>query len=257
MWPEDAKLVVADIEGVILQTSKSKGVSGPTAGGGGRGTAIVNAPAATSSWGSLFFSFGSSSSNAASNLGGVNTDVTELLHDIAKNGYHIVYIATKSMTQSSSTKIQMVKATEKSATRLPAGPVFLSPDNLVRTFDPQRPDLFKSAVLRGTRSLFPPSHNPFYSGFCTNASDVQAFYRCGFPEGRIFLSTGSSDEVQILHRTTKWTYKDMKNILNEMFPIYFDSQRRPKELLDSHKRGTSEDEYGDFNYWKIPVGIIS
>lgn len=255
LWPEDSRLVVADIEGMILQSSKglsTASASGHVADGAGG----VTGRTMKSAWGSLFFSFGSGGEVAP---GVAATDATQLLNDIAKNGYHIVYIATKSVTQSSSTKIELVKATEKSSSRLPPGPVFLSPDTLVRTLDSERPDLFKAAVLRGTRSLFPSSHNPFYSGFCTHETDMQAFLRCGFPEGRTFLATGNT-EIKIVNRTTKWTYRDMHSFLHEVFPSYYDRHRSGGNAYQRKISGvtttTAEDAYNDFNFWKIPPAII-
>jgi phosphatidate phosphatase PAH1 len=267
LWPEDSRLVVADIEGMILQTGKlgkprpgkaasaSAAAAGMSNGGEGRaGNAASNAGAgqATSGWGS-FFSFGS---GFESTPGAATTDATQLLHDIAKNGYHIVYIATKSMTQSSSTKIELVKATEKSSSRLPPGPVFLSPDTLLRSFDPQRPDIFKAAVLRGTRSLYPASHNPFYSGFCTNVNDMNAFLRCGFPEGRTFFASETGEAKVMKNMITKWTYKDMHSLLHEIFPSYYDNHRSGGNTSKKQTTGTTtEDLYNDFNFWKIPPFI--
>lgn len=248
LWPDDARLVVADIEGMILHSSKPKQATAPKVSG-----AQSEGNSSGTGWGSLFFSFGSSVGQGSSS-GEATTNATQLLHDIAKNGYHIVYIATESMTQSSSTKIELVKATEKSSTRLPPGPVFLSPDTLVRSFESQRPDLFKAAVLRGTRSLFPSTHNPFYSGFCTNVNDMNAFMRCGFPEGRIFLASESS-EIKVMNWTTKWTYKDMHSFLHEMFPSYFDSQRGGG-VMSKTSQVAVEDAYNDFNYWKIQMKTV-
>lgn len=248
LWAHDARLVVADIEGMILNSSKTKASVGEDN--------ALSSGQSSNGWGSLFFSFGSSGSSGVPSEGKPTTSATQLLHDIAKNGYHIVYLATKSMTQSSSTKIELVKATEKSSTRLPPGPVFLSPDTLVRSFESQRPDLFKAAVLRGTRSLFPPSHNPFYSGFCANVGDMQAFSRCGFPEGRIFLASETS-EIKVMNRTIKWTYKDMHTFLDEVFPTYSDSHvSKCGNSSFGLETITTEDAYNDFNFWKTPIRAV-
>ena len=70
VWPENAKVVVSDIEGVISVTKSVGGVLG-------------------------FFASRSA----------VHEGVTHLLKSIRSNGYQILYIATKSLQRTTSTKV--------------------------------------------------------------------------------------------------------------------------------------------------------
>ena len=58
--------------------------------------------------------------------------------------------------------------------------IFLS---LYIAFGAERTDLFKAAALRGLKTLFPPSYNPFSASFGIRVKDCIALSRCGVPEG--------------------------------------------------------------------------
>ena len=116
VWPPDAKIVIIDIEGAI--TALSKGSKG---------------------WGmSGFLSVPRTA---------VHSGVIKLLTNIHRNGYRILYIA-QSISTTSGTKEHLAKIAAGSDIKLPPGPVFQSPDSLIRAFGPTRTDVFKAAALR-------------------------------------------------------------------------------------------------------------
>ena len=77
----------------------------------------------------------------------VHNGVAKLLTNIHKNGYRILYIAQSNST-ALGTKEHLAKLSAGSDIKLPPGPVFQSPDSLIRAFGPARTDLFKAAALR-------------------------------------------------------------------------------------------------------------
>jgi hypothetical protein len=211
LWPEDARIVAIDAEGVVQSVTNSKRSTKTTnantatrniessletktlSKSSGASTSSSSSAGGVVGWSSLLLSFGgssSSSSSSSSNGGSLavaqNEDpglharqvyfyhvhdylfnfivtqkfsiyAVQLFHDIHKNGYKILYLANKPVSHSSATKTELVRmGGEQSSVKLPPGPVFLSPDTLIQSIDPSRPDLFKAAALRGTRALFPP-----------------------------------------------------------------------------------------------------
>ena len=116
VWPYDAKIVIIDIEGAI--TTISKGGKGWGMGG------FLSAPRSA-----------------------LHNGVAKLLTNIHKNGYHILYIA-QSTSNALNTKDHLAKLSAGSSVKLPPGPVFQSPDSLIRAFGASRTDLFKTAALR-------------------------------------------------------------------------------------------------------------
>ena len=116
VWPHDAKIVIIDIEGAI--TAVNKGGTGWGMGG------FLSAPRTA-----------------------VHNGVAKLLTNIHGNGYHILYIAQSTST-ALGTKEHLAKVAAGSDIKLPPGPVFQSPDSLIRAYGAARTDLFKAAALR-------------------------------------------------------------------------------------------------------------
>ncbi len=78
LWPEDAKIVVADVEGVIYSTNTKKRANNEVSSSSKAPTGEPKA----SGWGSLFFSFGGGGSGANSSSalskGGPHAGVTQV-----------------------------------------------------------------------------------------------------------------------------------------------------------------------------------
>ena len=226
VWPPDAKVIVADIEGALFVTK----------GGKSLGKLVM------SLWG------GSSSST----LKETHDGLAQLFNDIANNGYHFLYIAT---TPNASSKDDLLKYQQTSdGTGLPQGPVFLPPDTLVQSLGRERTDLYKAAALRGVRTLFVGGqHNPYHAAFGAKEKDIRAFDMCGLPRGRIFL-VNESGEVSIATSTiAKRSFSDMNAMLHEIFPTICDAFS-PKSSVGISSSAT-EDAYGDFNFWRVPPAV--
>lgn len=182
LWPEDVKIVVIDVEGAITVNRKS-GVS-------------------------VWTSFLGGSKSA------VHDGVAKLLNNVYSNGYKILYISQNA----ASTKEQLEKIVAGTGSTLPPGPVIHSPECLMTGAVSSRSDVFKAAVLRGLKSLFPNISNPYYACFLTRPSDRVAFTRNGVPEGRIFVVDENTSELRSVNRTLRRSFDDINRFVNEMFP---------------------------------------
>ncbi len=191
LWHEDVKIVLADVEGCVLRaTRQSKGFS-------------------------VWDTFTSSSSHSFSSSS-VIEEVVELLTNIARQGYQLLYISQ--LHHSSQEVFQKIVTKEKKLS-LPVGPIFRSPDSLVRAFTAARTDILKAAVLRGVRGLFPTTSLPYHAGFISRSSDAIALERNQFPAGRIYVFNEKTKEVKPLHRNTaSLKIADVSSFLHEIFP---------------------------------------
>ena len=143
--------------------------------------------------------------------------VSQLLNNIYKNGYHILYIATNSQQkQMTYTRDHLMEVTGSDC-KLPLGPIFQSPESLIRAFGIERTDIFKAAALRGVSGLFPESKNPFYAGFGTRKNDLVVYSRCGISKGRIYL-VNSLGEVQGTYFSSRKTFQEIDKDVDHLFP---------------------------------------
>eukprot|EP01031_Cornospumella_fuschlensis_P030556 gene30556-36927_t len=261
VWPEDAKVVVTDIEGVLTSASK------PSAGG----------------WGSWFDSY---STKASRSVAEHIHDAVNLFRHIHNLGYRILYISnTVSMTSSSNSSNYshsiMSNIQNNLGQRLPEGPVFKSPDSLMQAFGPSRTDVFKAAALRGLRILFPSGAFPYHAAFISKESDVRALERNGFPDGRIFLADGQGGIKRILlNRNHTISVKELQELVAQIFPRTQDGKMQvvqkplvapsPKAEVDAgikddiavlpNIRSTSttvrDEGFTDVTFWRIPLPVL-
>jgi hypothetical protein len=187
VWPDTSKIVVTDIENVITNVK-----------GGG--------------WGMSFLAGGKGLVHHKGSI--------KLLSKIVQHGYQVIYIASSSSSSSSTLTSKaflrgIVDPIDGSV--LPPGPIFKSPDSLVRAFGAARTDVFKAAALRGLKSLFPDSHNPYHTCFNGREQDMRAISRFGFPESRVYY-VNSIGEIRSIHRTATVSFDDLHEYSNEIFP---------------------------------------
>jgi hypothetical protein len=204
VWPEDARIVVTDLEGVFSKdtTRHATGVWVSFLGGGSHYSMSTVAAA---------------SKNKSKEM----DHCIRLFAGLHKQGYRVIYIAQNSPGSTSppllSSKEYLSSIKASTGECLPPGPIFKSPESLVRAFGASRTDVFKASALRGVKSLFPAGFNPYHACFCTRESDLVPFSRFGFPEGRIFLVT-DSNEIKSANRTFNLNFAKMHELLQEIFP---------------------------------------
>ncbi|CAD6915047.1 unnamed protein product [Tilletia controversa] len=83
--------------------------------------------------------------------------VAKLYTDIARNGYHIMYLTSRAVGQADVTR-DYLKNINQNGYRLPEGPVIMSPDRLMTSLHREvilrKPEVFKMACLRDIARLF-------------------------------------------------------------------------------------------------------
>lgn len=169
--------------------------------------------------------------------------VAKLYSDIAANGYNLMYLTSRSVGQSDTTRAYL-NGIVQDGYRVPRGPTILSPDRtfsaLRREIYLRKPHVFKMSTLRDIRSLYGPDRTPFYAGFGNRLTD-QISYRCvDVPRTRIFtINSNAEVSLDLLSlNSLKLSYVNMTDIVDHYFP--------PVSTLI--KGGG--DEYTDFKYWR-------
>ncbi|KAG0638579.1 Lipin/Ned1/Smp2-domain-containing protein [Tuber brumale] len=170
--------------------------------------------------------------------------VAKLYTDIAANGYHLLYLTSRSVGQADTTR-NYLNGIVQDKYKLPKGPVIMSPD---RTFSALRrevylrkPEVFKMACLRDILNLFGARHNPFYAGFGNRLTDALSYRSVNIPSTRIFTINSYAEVSLDLLTLTKYksSYVNMRDLVDHFFP--------PVGLL------STDEQYTDFNYWRDPV----
>jgi phosphatidate phosphatase LPIN len=188
--------------------------------------------------------------------------VAKLYTDIVANGYHILYLTSRSVGQADMTR-GYLNGVVQDGYKLPKGPVIMSPDRtmaaLRREVYLRKPEVFKMACLRDVMNLFQvpdPGGNhlepatqrsPFYAGFGNRLTDALSYRSVAIPPTRIF-TINSNAEVNLALLTLnsfRTSYLSIWELVDHFFP--------PIGLLV--KEGG--EEYTDFNYWRdVPREVV-
>ena len=175
--------------------------------------------------------------------------VAKLYTDIVANGYHILYLTSRSVGQADTTRTYL-NGVAQEGFKLPRGPVILSPDRtmaaLRREIYLRKPEAFKMKCLRDIRKLFSPQRSPFYAGFGNRLTDALSYRTVNIPSTRIFtINTDAEVSLDLLSfNKYKSSYVTMRELVDHFFP--------PVGLLVA----VGGEEYTDFNYWRdSPAGI--
>ena len=250
VWPDNAKVVVTEIEGVIKNCVASS-----------------KQQQSMKAW-VPFLGGGASTPNSIVCFDGS----IEIFNDLTSKGYQIIYLTRDGQDISSfnslggTGKERQINASKAylstftvpvigspiavppKSRSLPIGPILRSPESLVRGTNWNINSLvFRSAALRGVRNLFPANHNPYHACFATNESDMVrssklhnffspcnidpwlfvfqvAFSRFGFPDGRIFSVSGKG-HIRCYNRASVVTsFRDLSELSNEIFPEIVNSE---------------------------------
>ncbi|ETN82151.1 LNS2 protein [Necator americanus] len=115
--------------------------------------------------------------------------VAELYTRIKNNGYKMVYLSSRAIGQSHTTK-QYLRSIAQDSKQLPDGPVLLSPTSVLIAFRREvierRPEEFKIAALTDLKKLFPVKQ-PFFAGFGNRETDVTSYRAVGIMPARILI----------------------------------------------------------------------
>jgi len=116
-------------------------------------------------------------------------EVVRLYNLIADNGYRILYLSARSISQAADTKFYLEQLRQDGLS-LPPGPLFLNPKSLLQAGKleviEKRPELFKIECLTKLRELF-LCPTPFFAGYGNRQNDLVAYQAVGIPSCRVFL----------------------------------------------------------------------
>ncbi|KAK3362665.1 Lipin/Ned1/Smp2-domain-containing protein [Lasiosphaeria hispida] len=169
--------------------------------------------------------------------------VAKLYCDIAANGYNIMYLTSRSVGQSDTTRAYLAGVVQDGY-RLPRGPTILSPDRtmaaLRREIYLRKPEVFKMSTLRDIRNLYGTDRTPFYAGFGNRFTDQISYRTVDVPRTRIFtINSNAEVSLDLLSlNKLKLSYVNMTEVVDHYFP--------PVSTLI---KGGGED-YTDFKYWR-------
>ncbi|CUM56514.1 uncharacterized protein AC631_01871 [Debaryomyces fabryi] len=157
--------------------------------------------------------------------------VANLFQDIKSNGYNIIYLTARSVGQADSTR-QYLKGIVQEGTKLPHGPVILSPDRtmaaLKREVILKKPEVFKMSCLNDIKSLYfnakDLSHDddmtPFYAGFGNRITDAISYRSVKIPSHRIFtINPNGEVHMELLELAGyKSSYIYIGELVDHFFP---------------------------------------
>jgi len=178
-----------------------------------------------------------------------HSGVARLYSDIQRNGYRIMYLSSRAIGQATKTK-QFLDSVKQDDVSLPQGPLILSPDRLLLSFNREvvqrRPEEFKTACLKDVASLFPNlGSRAFFAGFGNRISDVIAYREVGIPESKVFIINPKGEVTTPHSRSYKKSYSTINELVHEMFPFAAKGKAKVDEV------------WNQFNYWKPPCSLLS
>ncbi|RDX62823.1 Phosphatidate phosphatase PAH1, partial [Mucuna pruriens] len=148
------------------------------------------------------------------------TGVAHLFSAIKENGYQLLFLSARSISQAYLTR-QFLVNLKQDGKVLPDGPVVISPDglfpSLYREVIRRVPHEFKIACLEVIKELFPSDCNPFYAGFGNRDTDEISYLKVGIPKGKIFI-INPRGEVVVNRSVDAKSYTSLHALVNGMFP---------------------------------------
>ncbi|XP_024970481.1 phosphatidate phosphatase PAH2-like isoform X1 [Cynara cardunculus var. scolymus] len=170
--------------------------------------------------------------------------VTHLFSAIKENGYQMLYLSARAISQASITR-QFLFNLKQDGEALPDGPVVISPDglfpSLFREVIRRAPHEFKIACLEDIKACFPSDRNPFYAGFGNRDTDEFSYLKVGISKGKIFI-INPKGEVVVNRCIDSKSYASLHAIVNGIFPP-----------ISVHEE---QEDYNSWNFWKLPPPTI-
>merc|ERR1719222_1535752 len=149
LWRQKDRVVISDIDGTITR-SDMRGMLLPLIG--------------ASNW--------------------AQGEVVRLYNLIASNGYRLLCLSARSISQAADTKFYLEQL-KQDGLCLPPGPLFLNPKSLLQAGKleviEKRPELFKIECLSKLRELF-LCPTPFFAGYGNRQNDLVAYQAVWHPQ---------------------------------------------------------------------------
>lgn len=205
--------------------------------------------------------------------------VARLFTDIANNGYNIMYLTARSVGQADTTRAYLQSIVQENNTKLPNGPVILSPDRtmaaLKREVILKKPEVFKMSCLNDIKSLYYSNEElkkldstcnegdnktPFYAGFGNRITDAISYRSVYIPSHRIFtINPDGEVHLELLELSgVKSSYLDIGELVDQYFPPISRLSGYPEitnGLIDNLDPSKAEERFNDVNYWREPLNL--
>jgi len=148
----------------------------------------------------------------------VQKDIIRLYSHIEKNGYKIVYLTARAISQSDLTRNYLSKLKQDEFV-LPEGPILMSPNDILATIwmevVTKTSHLFKIACLNEIKGIFNNGENPIMAGFGNRDTDSLSYQTVGVKDNMIFIV----NEQGVIKRNGDTTsYFDIDKEVNTVFP---------------------------------------
>ncbi|XP_049847863.1 phosphatidate phosphatase LPIN3-like [Schistocerca gregaria] len=217
LWERNVKIVVSDIDGTITRSDVL---------------------------GQIFPVFGKDWSHKG---------VVSLFKNILDNGYKILYLSARAIGAAKITK-EFLMSLEQDSTKLPDGPVFISPDRSLHSLNREvilrKPELFKINCLNEIKRLFGATEGPgpFYSGFGNRPTDAVSYCAVGIPSSKVFI-INTLGEITGASKSIRHTYTSINELVEQIFPPYTGD-------TEQCTNSSQEEKWNDFNYWETRPIIL-
>ncbi|SCU72709.1 lipin, putative [Trypanosoma equiperdum] len=143
--------------------------------------------------------------------------ICSLYSQIQKNGYRLVYLTARSVSQISMTR-KFLWNIQQNGVSLPKGPVLTAPKRLFSALAQEvamKSHFFKIACLQKVVNAFPQKTKPFYAGFGNRLSDMLSYLAVMVPEHKIYV-VDSKSLVRVANVTS--TYQRLADDVDSSFP---------------------------------------
>lgn len=203
-----------------------------------------------------------------------HSGVTGLFAAIARNGYWLLFLSSRSIAQASTTR-DYLWSLRQDGLEMPRGPVIISPDglfpSLYREVVLRRPHEFKIRCLEDIKSLFPEGWNPFVAGFGNRDTDQTSYRAVGVPASRIFIINPKGElrlASSVVVTSSLRSLPAMTALVDALFPSIthpWNGQGGHSPIGVAAVPSTEEavpsyvpvrDEYYDHNFWKLSLPYV-
>lgn len=170
--------------------------------------------------------------------------VARLYASIAANGFQMIYLTSRAIGQANITR-SYIRGLKQDGQYLPEGPILMSPDRLMASFRREvidrQPQLFKITSLTQVKHLFPPHHQPFFSGFGNRVTDILSYKAVGIPLSKIFIINPQGNIQSVNNRFEK-TYGQLGEMVDFIFPAR-DAHTVERMRMVDHRRTMTSPTY--------------
>eukprot|EP00659_Diplonema_papillatum_P007762 gene7762-11925_t len=147
--------------------------------------------------------------------------ICSLYQRIVDNGYKLIYLSSRSISQINSTRDFIFSITQDGK-KLPMAPLLCAPDRIFAAFTREvvkrTPHEFKCRMLHAVRMAFPPGSCPYYAGFGNRINDAWAYASVGIKEHKVFLIDPNS-LIHVFDKRVRFrAYGSLDQLTDQAFP---------------------------------------